>query len=172
MKLGFCAVCGTTKDLVQHHIHPVVFSGIKRQKNKGYDGTKLLKNCTAMEALAYIFDLGVISADEEITVCNYHHNIMHGMIKFHMVEHSSVIKEGLKKAVAAGKRLGRPTAVTPEKIDRVFEHRARGDSIHTIAKELKIGVGTTQKILARVLTKDILDRCENTDNFARIYEND
>jgi DNA invertase Pin-like site-specific DNA recombinase len=66
----------------------------------------------------------------------------------------SIIKErinaGLARAKANGKRLGRPTNVNDNTRIAVRLMREKGASIHHIAKELKIGVGTTQKILKEV----------------------
>lgn len=58
------------------------------------------------------------------------------------------INAGLARAKAQGKKLGRPSNVNPSVITSVKMLRERGHSIHTIAKQLRIGVGTTQKILA------------------------
>jgi DNA invertase Pin-like site-specific DNA recombinase len=57
------------------------------------------------------------------------------------------INAGLARARAAGKKLGRPSNVNEAVITSVKLLRERGYSIHHIAKELRIGVGTTQKIL-------------------------
>jgi DNA invertase Pin-like site-specific DNA recombinase len=66
---------------------------------------------------------------------------------------SAILKEriqaGLQRAVANGVKLGRPSVANePAVIASVKLLRERGLSIHRIAKELKIGVGTTSKILA------------------------
>ncbi len=59
------------------------------------------------------------------------------------------INAGLARARAEGKKLGRPSvAGHPSVITSVKMLRSSGHSIHHIAKQLKIGVGTTQKILA------------------------
>jgi DNA invertase Pin-like site-specific DNA recombinase len=59
------------------------------------------------------------------------------------------IHAGLLRAKAEGKRLGRPSvADSPAVITSVKLLREKGLSIHNIAKQLKIGVGTTSKILA------------------------
>jgi DNA invertase Pin-like site-specific DNA recombinase len=58
------------------------------------------------------------------------------------------IMSGLARARAAGKRLGRPSvADSPQVIASVKLLRQNGHSIHKIARDLGIGVGTTQKIL-------------------------
>lgn len=58
------------------------------------------------------------------------------------------INAGLARARAAGKKLGRPSNVNAAVITSVKLLREKGHSIHNIAKQLRIGVGTTQKILA------------------------
>lgn len=58
------------------------------------------------------------------------------------------IKSGLARAVDSGKRLGRPSvANTPQVIASVKLLRQNGHSIRKIALDLKIGVGTCQRIL-------------------------
>ena len=58
------------------------------------------------------------------------------------------INAGLARAKAEGKKLGRPSNVNPSVIMSVRLLKERGLSIHRIAKQLHIGVGTTSKILA------------------------
>ena len=58
------------------------------------------------------------------------------------------INAGLARARSEGKKLGRPSNVNASVITSVRLLRERGHSIHNIAKQLHIGVGTTQKILA------------------------
>src|ERR1035437_2806874 len=65
---------------------------------------------------------------------------------------SAILKErihaGLNRARAEGTKLGRPSvANTPQVIASVKLLRQNGHSIHKIARDLKIGVGTCQKIL-------------------------
>ncbi len=65
---------------------------------------------------------------------------------------SAILKErihaGLNRARAEGKKLGRPSvANTPQVIASVKLLRQNGHSIHKIARDLKIGVGTCQRIL-------------------------
>ena len=64
---------------------------------------------------------------------------------------SAILKErihALNRARAEGKKLGRPSvANTPQVIASVKLLRQNGHSIHKIARDLKIGVGTCQKIL-------------------------
>ena len=57
------------------------------------------------------------------------------------------INAGLSRAKANGKKLGRPTNVNENTKVAVMLLREKGAPIHTIATQLKIGVGTTQKIL-------------------------
>jgi len=58
------------------------------------------------------------------------------------------INAGLARAKAEGKKLGRPSNVNDSVITSVKLLRQSGLSIHNIAKQLKIGVGTTHKILS------------------------
>ncbi len=58
------------------------------------------------------------------------------------------INAGLARAKAEGKKLGRPSNVNSSVITSVKLLRQNGTSIHNIAKQLHIGVGTTVKILA------------------------
>lgn len=57
------------------------------------------------------------------------------------------IHAGLARARSEGKKLGRPSNVNPSVKTSVVELRRQGYSIHRIAKTLRIGVGTTSKIL-------------------------
>jgi DNA invertase Pin-like site-specific DNA recombinase len=57
------------------------------------------------------------------------------------------INAGLARAKAEGKKLGRPSNVNASVVTSVKLLRAQGMSICKIAKTLKIGVGTTSKIL-------------------------
>ena len=58
------------------------------------------------------------------------------------------INAGLVRAKAEGKKLGRPSNINDSVIISVRLLRQKGLSIHNIAKQLKIGVGTTHKILS------------------------
>lgn len=150
MNLNFCAVCGTTKDLQQHHIEPVVMSGIKRTaKKKKYDSNKRLADCQFSEIFAYLFDLGVITQDETITVCSYHHNLMHGIVKFQMAEHSNLIKKGQEIARKRGIKVGRPTKLTKEYVDIVKEQYQKGVSIKKISNSVGLGIGTIYEIVKK-----------------------
>lgn len=57
------------------------------------------------------------------------------------------IYSGLARAKSEGTKLGRPSAVTSTTRETVQQLRNDGLSIHRIAKRLKIGVGTTRRIL-------------------------
>jgi hypothetical protein len=149
MKQDICAVCGATNDLVEHHIDPVVYSGIGRNRKKKltYDRIKPLGECSVQEIFAYLMEIGVVSDSETITVCQWHHNIIHGIVRYHKYSHSEMIKTALKKAVESGKKLGRPTNVTTDIKAEVLILRENGVALHSIAKKLHIGVGTTSKII-------------------------
>jgi DNA invertase Pin-like site-specific DNA recombinase len=156
MKLSFCAVCGTTKDLQQHHIEPVVITKIKRTSSKKkYDPNKKLCDSTFTEIFAYLFDLGVISEDETITVCSYHHNLMHGIVKFQMAEHSSMIKRGQEAARKKGVKIGRPSKITKEYEDDVIDQYKRKVPLKKIAASVGLGVGTVYDILRKSGLKEL-----------------
>lgn len=57
------------------------------------------------------------------------------------------IKAGLRRAKAQGKSLGRPR-IDKTVEEQILAHRARGCGIKRIAKDLKVGVGTVQRVLA------------------------
>jgi hypothetical protein len=147
MKLSFCAVCGTIEDLQQHHIDPVVMTGAKRKKNKGFDANKPLSQCTSQEIFAFLFSQGIISSDEKITVCSYHHNILHGIVKFQRAEHTKLVKEGQQKAREKGVHIGRPTKINDAMRESVNQLRENGKGIKNIAKDLNIGIGTVYSII-------------------------
>ena len=147
MKLEFCAVCGVTTDLQQHHIEPVVFSKIGRKKAKGYDANKQLKDCTPIEVFKWLFDQGIISDDGEVTVCSYHHHLMHGIVKFQKAEHINLVREGVRKAKERGVIMGRPTKVNEFMRNEVENLLESGVAIKAIGKRLKIGIGTIYKIM-------------------------
>lgn len=55
---------------------------------------------------------------------------------------------GLARAKSQGKKLGRPSNVNSSVIASVKNLKNSGHSIHHIAKSLRIGVGTTRRLLA------------------------
>jgi hypothetical protein len=168
MKLNFCAVCGATEGLHQHHIEPVVRTGISRTKARGYSANKKLQDCTSAEVFAWLFDQGIITDDGEITVCDYHHNILHGIVKFQQAQHNSLIKLGLEKARAKGVTLGRPTKIDKIINDEVLQLRKNGIGIKSIATQLKIGVGTVYKIIEGNYILPVIEKKERT--FADLYD--
>ena len=56
------------------------------------------------------------------------------------------VKAGLKRAVAQGKKLGRPH-VAPSVERKIRTHRTKGMGIKAIARKLGIGTGTVQRIV-------------------------
>ena len=58
------------------------------------------------------------------------------------------VMAGLARAKAEGKKLGRPTNVNVNTGVAVKLLREKGASIHSIAKQLRIGVSTTTRLLA------------------------
>lgn len=58
-------------------------------------------------------------------------------------------KRGLEHARAAGRVGGRPTVMTPERIEEAMEMRARGRSLAHIAKVLRVGKSSVARALKR-----------------------
>lgn len=153
-----CAVDGCNMtDLHKHHIDPVVYdphgNGRKRKNLKidpCFNIDKRLGDCTFNEIFSYMFSLGCVSEKETLTLCTYHHNIMHGILKFQKAQHTTLIKEGIKRAREKGIHIGRPFSVTKETRDNICELYKKGVSVKKIAKQLRCGVGTTIDTLTNV----------------------
>lgn len=127
MILDFCAVCGANnkEDLHQHHILPVVTTGIKRI-NK--------------------------DPNETVTLCSKHHDMMHGVMKNRKsIHHKTLVRVGIDKAKARGTHCGRPTKLTPDVLSHIHKLREQGYSIRGIKNEVKLGVGTVMKALSIVV---------------------
>ncbi len=58
------------------------------------------------------------------------------------------IKAGLARAKSAGKHLGPPRRITDETREAVLEARRNNKSIRQIARDMKLGHGTVQRIIA------------------------
>jgi DNA invertase Pin-like site-specific DNA recombinase len=66
-------------------------------------------------------------------------------------EHSMIrqrVKLGLKRAVAQGKKLGRPRKDTARRLAAIRKLRKQGVGINSIARKLGIGVSVVQRIVA------------------------
>ena len=146
MKLDFCAVCGATEDLHQHHLIPVIKTGVKRHK-KRYNGDIQLKDAQWQDCFLRLFDLGVITDDGELTLCSYHHNVMHGVVKFHAVEQGKLIKQGMEKARANGVEFGRKTILNDKLVFKIKNLREKGHSMRAIAKRCDVSTSPVQKAL-------------------------
>lgn len=167
MKLDFCAVCGVKENLHQHHIEPVVYSAAKRNSRK-YDENKKLKECEILEVWGYLFDKGYISDDATITVCEYHHNLMHGIVKFTRASQSTMIKEGMKKAIENGRKIGRPSKITDELALKIKHSYSKSLGIRDIAKKYEIGIGTVYA----ALNLEVEDLSNNEfDELSELIEN-
>ena len=130
MILDFCAVCGTKEDLQQHHIVPIALSGKNRTPN-----------------------------DETITVCSYHHDVIHGVMKDRKgYQHHELIRDSLKKRKDAGLPMGRPKSITKEKIEAVLELIAKGVGVREICRRLKIGSATYYNIARNVDPYKVIEK--------------
>ena len=147
MKLDFCAVCGATEDLHQHHLLPVIKTGVSRHK-KRYNGNIQLKDAKWEDCFLRLFDLGVITDDGELTLCAYHHNVMHGIVKFHAVEQGKLIKAGMAKAIAnGGAGPGRKPVIDEAEGKLIIEERNKGYSIRRLVDKFGHSTGSIQKYL-------------------------
>ena len=153
MKLDFCAVCGSKDDLHLHHVDPIIHTGENRKSLK-YDNTKPIKDCTPKEIFNSLFDRGFISEHATLTLCSWHHRIMHGVVTFQKINSSELIKDGIERARAEGTKLGRPSTLDGENGEnirkQVMKMREDGGSIRKICKTLKIGIGTYYDVMDAV----------------------
>ena len=142
MKLDFCAACGSKEDLHQHHIVPVIISGTDRKDTND---------------------------DDTITLCSYHHNMIHGIKKSKQYHHSNLIQEGLKKARNNGVTLGRPTTLTDSKIEEIVRRKNHGEGVRSICKDMKIGPYTYYNALERYVEYE-KKKLEKTNLLIRAVE--
>jgi len=166
MKLDFCAVCGTKDDLHLHHIDPIVHSNVERKSIPKYDNTKQIKDCTPTEIFNALFDRGFISEHATLTLCSYHHKLMHGIVKFQQIHHQKLVRDGLEKAKANGVKLGRPkTEMTDEMMQKFDEMKKNKIGVKKICKELQIGCGTYYDIIKEKQSKRKKPRLKYSDYF-------
>jgi hypothetical protein len=150
MKLDFCAVCGSKDDLHLHHIDPIIHTGENRKSVK-YDNSKPIKDCTPKEIFNALFDRGFVSEHATLTLCSWHHRIMHGVVTFQKINSSELIKDGIERVRAEGKPWGRPSVMTGENAEnirkQIVEMRENGIPIKKVCKTLKIGCGTYYDVM-------------------------
>ena len=118
MKLDFCVVCGSKEDLHQHHIIPVVLSDDKRE----------------------------VTTDNTITVCGYHHKLIHGIQQKDHFNHSVLTKKGLIKARNDGKTLGRKSKTTEKEKEEIIDMLIKGISVSSVARKYNISRATVISI--------------------------
>jgi DNA invertase Pin-like site-specific DNA recombinase len=61
------------------------------------------------------------------------------------------IRAGMAAAIAEGKRPGRPSVMTPDRIEMALELRSLGRSISHIARVLGVSAGAVQRALPRTI---------------------
>jgi Mor family transcriptional regulator len=134
MILDFCAACGKTEDLHQHHIVPISVSGKKRNVNEyGNDG-------------------------DMITLCSYHHDMIHEISKNRKGAHNVMIKEALEKKKALGFKLGRPTSISQKTVDAILEMKMNGVGVRETCRRLGIGSATYYNIIKHPNPSKILQK--------------
>lgn len=69
---------------------------------------------------------------------------------------SDLIKEGLERARAQGKQIGR-TPLAPEKIQAISESLLNGVSINKTAKALKVGIATVHRVKTKLVEEGLLN---------------
>jgi hypothetical protein len=143
MKLDYCAVCGTTEDLQQHHLVPVVKSGVNRHKKRYNENTKL-KDAKWQDCFLRLFELGVITDDGELTVCSYHHNCLHGIQKFQTMTASNLVKVAVEKRRKEGGNWGKGKLITKEQTKEIILLRAQGLSYRQIVSKVGVSLGSVQ----------------------------
>ena len=113
MKLDFCVVCGKKEDLHQHHIFPIVLS----DNNRNTD-------------------------NETITVCGYHHKLIHGLQQHDKFNHRHLTIEGLNKARKKGIKLGRRSKTNDQQKEEIIDKLIKGISVSSLSREYNISRAT------------------------------
>jgi hypothetical protein len=147
MKLDFCAVCGSKDDLHLHHIDPIIHTGENR-KSVRYDNTKPIKDCTLKEIFNALFDRGFISEHATLTLCAWHHRIMHGVVTFQKNNSGELIKNGMALAKINGVQMGRKKAFTGTQAQELRQKRREGTPIKDLMKHYSMSRATIYRALA------------------------
>lgn len=107
-----------------------------------------------------LFELNALAQKKKVTLFFYQERIdtstaagelyftvMAGMAKFERRRLQERVMAGLERARSQGKKLGRPTVVDPELIEKVLTLRQQGHGIKKISKDAGCAVGTVYNIL-------------------------
>lgn len=70
-----------------------------------------------------------------VHLCNTCHGLAHGM---HRADIRELTRQGLQRARAAGKVLGRPSALTEEQQTEVLRKLAEGATVYALAQEFNV----------------------------------
>jgi hypothetical protein len=147
MKLDFCAVCGSKDDLHLHHIDPIIHTGENRKSVK-YDNTKPIKDCTLKEIFNALFDRGFISEHATLTLCSWHHRIMHGVVTFQKNNSGELIRAGMYLAQKNGVKLGRKKVFTETQAQELSQKRKEGTPIKDLMNQYSMSRATIYRALA------------------------
>ena len=139
MILNFCAVCGTTEDLHQHHIVPRSVSFLMGEHKDN---------------------------DETITLCAYHHDIIHEVKRKRWDTHGNMVKHGLAQRKAKGLRVGKKPALNREMVNNIKQMVADGVGVRETMRRLKIGTKTYYFVIRNdaVTIDDWLNNVNNGTN--------
>lgn len=118
MILNFCAVCGTTEDLHQHHIVPKYVAPFLKEGSDMYE--------------SYV-------NNETLTLCAYHHDIIHEVKRKRWDTHGNMVKQGLAKRRAKGLPMGKKPTLTREMVNNIKQMFADGVGARETMRRLKIG---------------------------------
>jgi transposase-like protein len=143
MKLDFCAACGSMEDLHFHHIIPVVITGEKRS---------------------------VSDENDMITLCSYHHEMIHGIQSSRQSYHNTLVRKGIQKARENGVVLGRPSQMTDEKIQQVAEMIKNGVGVRALCRKLGISTASYYRVVREEIPRIERQKQEELSKMNRILE--
>lgn len=132
------------KEANQHKFSKILCYDISRLGRSLKDLVNILTDLNTMKIDLYFFQQGI---DTSTTQGRMMFQLMGVFAEYERQIIVSRVNAGLRRAKDQGKKLGRPTSINQSLITAVKMLRDKGTGIRKIASELKIGVGTTMKIL-------------------------
>ena len=114
-----------------------------------YDLTQLV---TMLEGLIDLTD----ASPEEKEILKGLANVL---VQLERAKYSGRIKAGLMRARLKGHHIGRPSTLTPEKIQEVCDLLDQGVGMCKIGRIVRLGSGTVQKIARQRRQKEVMEQC-------------